>query len=253
MNFEYVKSTVETQIKRYLGNRKAIVGISGGIDSAVVASLCVNALGRDNVIGIQMPYGEQSTKDGSALLAHLEIKDIIVNIKHIVQSFPLPLLPSIDQNADLNRMTNGNVRARVRMTLLYAYAGSFNGMVIGTSNKTEIMLGYFTKYGDGGCDIEPIGDIYKTDVFGLAKILGIPEAIITKKPSAELWEGQTDEGEIGMTYAEIDEMFRAYLKDEMINLRDFYEKYGRKGEMLIQRYINTEHKRRMPPVFFVGE
>jgi len=243
---EAIKS-IESQIKSYIGHRKAVIGISGGIDSAVVASLCVRALGKENVIGIQMPYGEQSTEDGDKLVKHLELESLTYNIKHIVQSFPISS-PSMHPNVENARLVNGNIRARTRMTLLYAYAGMRNGIVVGTSNKTEIMLGYFTKYGDGGCDIEPIGDIYKTEIFEVAKVLEVPESIVTKKPSAELWVGQTDEGEIGMTYAEMDEILRSGLYP----FTDVPNAYGDKGRKLLERMASTNHKREMPPVFSVA-
>jgi NAD+ synthase len=248
MDYNKIASDLQNELKYFLGDRNAVIGISGGIDSAVVAALCVNAVGKDRVIGVQMPYGDQSTDDGTILSKHLGICDKIINIKHIVQSFPIPILPSIDQNAAINRLTNGNVRARVRMTLLYAYAGSFNGMVIGTGNKTELMLGYFSKYGDGGCDVEAIGALYKTEVFELARYLGIPDSIVNKSPSAELWEGQTDEGEIGMTYEEMDGILMGMeTKGIFFDRKSLVEKYGEvKVDIIAKKIRDSEHKRNMP-------
>ena len=248
LNYVNVKDKLVNDLRSFLGDKKAVIGISGGIDSAVVASLCVRAVGADRVIGVQMPYGDQSTEDGSTLIKNLGIKDNIVNIKHIVQSFP-QMPPSI-----INNLTNGNIRARVRMTLLYAYAGTNNGFVIGTSNKTETLLGYFTKYGDGGCDVEPIGDLYKTDIFGLARNLkDIPDKIITKSPSAELWEGQTDEGEIGMTYAEMDGILKGMDTQKLFYDRvRFIALYGENKVVAIEdRVRSSEHKRKIPPIFSI--
>ena len=188
-----------------------------------------------------MPYDTQDIKDAKKVCNEIGYARLI-DIKPIVNAFEFnACIDPVDKDY---RLTVGNIRARVRMTLLYAYAGAKNGLVVGTSNKTEIALGYFTKYGDGGCDIEPIGDLYKTEIFEVAKILGIPQSIIDKKPSAELWEGQTDEDEFEMTYSEIDEMLQ-----QIMPMPLFIEKYGDKALKLIKRVTNTEHKRKMPPVF----
>jgi NAD+ synthase len=239
MNLTKSIEIIECQIRDYLGNKKAVIGISGGIDSAVVAYLCRNAVGRDKVTGIMMPYETQDIKDAKKVCNEIGYANLI-DIKPIVDTFEA----SIGTVGANYRLAIGNIRARVRMTLLYAEAGRSNGLVIGTSNKTEIALGYFTKYGDGGCDIEPIGDLYKTEVVEVAKILGIPQSIIDKKPSAELWEGQTDEGEFEMTYSEIDEMLQQTMPISL-----FISKYGDKALKLIKRTTSTEHKRKMPPSF----
>ncbi len=228
MNYKNVISNIENQIKDYVKNKGAMIGISGGVDSAVVATLSRNALGNHRVLGVLMPYGNQNMRDAITLLDFLLIANEEVNIKSIVDQYDF---------LKLDKISRGNIMTRTRMTLLYAFSNKLNGLVIGTSNKTEIELGYFTKYGDGGVDIEPIGDLYKTEVYDIAKILGIPKKILTRKPSAGLWKGQTDEDEIGVTYAEIDSVLRGEIKQ------------GQVYETVLRLRKTSEHKRKMPPVF----
>lgn len=249
MNSNEVIESLAKQIKYFVGDKYAVVGVSGGVDSAVVAALCVKALGKDKVLGLQMPYGDQSTKDGDSLIKQLGIYSRTVNIKPIIDAYPIYLAPG---NRDLHdRLVNGNIRARTRMTLLYALAGCYNGLVIGTSNRTEIMIGYITKYGDGGCDCEPIGDLYKTEIFEIAEALPVPLSIIDKKPSAELWEGQTDEDEIGLTYKKMDKILHAF-NEEILSLFDIEEIFGEEEvNKVIAMSARSEHKRKMPPVFKV--
>ncbi len=232
MIYEKAIEKVTKGLKEHLGNKKAVIGISGGIDSAVVASLCVNAVGKENVLGVLIPYGTQSTEEGKILVNHLGIENKTINIKEIVDKFNY--LP-------LDKISLGNVMARTRMIVLYSFANQLEGRVIGTSNKTETEIGYFTKYGDGGCDLEPIADIYKTEIFEIAKILKIPQRIIDKKPSAGLYEGQTDEGEIGATYEEMDAVLKGKITE------------GKVYDLIQRRIENSEHKRKMPPTFYVQE
>ena len=175
-----------------------MLGVSGGIDSTVVAYLAVNALGKDKLHGIIMPYvRNQNMDDGLELSQKLGIPHEVIEIKDLVDAYG-----KIDFFN--NKVAKGNLMARIRMCLLYGKANKDNLMVLGTSNKTEIMLGYFTKYGDGGVDILPIGGLLKNEVRSLAKELKIPTQITNKTPSAGLWEGQTDEGEMGFSYEELD-------------------------------------------------
>ncbi|MGB1697460.1 MAG: NAD+ synthase [Thermoplasmatota archaeon] len=190
---------------RSAGASGVVIGISGGLDSAVVADLCVRALGADAVHGFLMPSEDsnpQDAADGRLLLEHLglpvherPIEPVLAGMETVLGRFDSP-------------QQRGNVKARARMMILYAEAQARGCLVAGTGNKSELLIGYFTKHGDGGNDLLPIGDIYKSDLFDLARELGLPAQLIEKPPSAGLWEGQTDEGELGMTYPQLDAILK---------------------------------------------
>lgn len=180
------------------GTKGAVVGLSGGIDSAVTAALCRRAF-RDNVLCVIMPCEScrRDEEDAQLVAAELGVGAVTVRLDetYAVLARALP---------DATPMARANLKPRLRMATLYSFANSLNYMVIGTGNKTEIMVGYFTKHGDGGVDILPIGGLYKTQVRALARELGLPERIIEKPPSAGLREGQTDEGDLGISYEKLD-------------------------------------------------
>ncbi len=196
------------------GVKTAIVGISGGIDSALTAYLTVEAIGKDNVLGIHMPELKltpaEDVLDATEVASRLGIEFRTLDISEILAGY----MNTIPESCKSNSHADGNLKARIRMSVLYYYANIMPGMVIGTGNKTEILLGYFTKYGDGGVDIEPIGDLYKTEVREMARMIGIPEDIINKAPSARLWPDQTDEEELGITYELVDRFLSLLLEGE---------------------------------------
>ena len=222
-----------------------VVGLSGGIDSTLVANLACEALGSDKVFGIVMPSTTTPTEDkihGVSIAQELGIDYKEIAIDSILNEYL-----SLTQ-LDENELAIGNLKARIRMTIIYYYANSKNYLVSGTGNKSEILIGYFTKYGDGACDMEPIGDLYKKDVYSLSENMNISEEIITKPPRAGLWNNQTDEEEIGMSYYVIDDILyllyeKGFAKDEIseklnINVSDV--------DMIIDKVIRSQHKSRVP-------
>lgn len=183
--------------------RGAVFGLSGGLDSSVVGALLRMALG-EKCLGLIMPcYNAKADLEDARKIASLfDIPVEEVNLERIFDSF-LTVLPEISEIA------KANIKPRIRMATLYAFANDRGYLVVGTGNKSELSVGYFTKYGDGGADILPIGNIYKTDLIPLARELGTPVNVIEKPPSAGLWDGQTDEAEMGMTYSELDYVLKA--------------------------------------------
>ncbi|MFA5349767.1 MAG: NAD+ synthase [Candidatus Omnitrophota bacterium] len=214
-----------------------ILGLSGGIDSAVVCALSREAVGRENVLGLFMPCHSHSRdlKDAKIVAGKLKIKTRSVDLSGVYDSF-LKVLPKSSNLALVN------LPPRLRMAALYYFANKFNYLVCGTGNKSELMAGYFTKYGDGGVDILPIAGLLKKDVRRLAKELGIPVQIITKAPTAGLWPGQTDEKEMGITYNELDDIL--YRLEHKQKQRAEKAKVA-KVERMIAR---SGHKRNMPEI-----
>jgi NAD+ synthase len=221
-----------------------VLGLSGGVDSCVVAALAKQALGKSRLLALILPIHSltQDLADSHLVAKKLGIKTKLVDLSGIYDSLLkiLPVSPAKRQAAD--RIIQANLKPRLRMLVLYYYANKLNYLVCGTGNKTEIMLGYFTKYGDGGVDILPLGGLLKRQVRQLAKELGIPEKIITKPPTAGLWPGQTDEGEMGLFYPELDDILERREK----NRKQVLPKNKIiKVEGMITR---SAHKRANPPV-----
>lgn len=222
-----------------------VVGLSGGIDSTLAAFLACEAVGKDNVFGIVMPSTTTPTEDklhGTAIAQLLGINYKEIAIDSILNEFL-----SVTQLEE-DKLSIGNLKARIRMSIIYFYANSKNYLVSGTGNKSEILIGYFTKHGDGACDIEPIGDLYKTDVYQLAKYLEIPQEIIDKPPRAGLWNNQTDEDEIGMTYELLDKiLYRNLEKDIDANsIADELDIEVNDVNDIINRVYRNKHKSTVP-------
>lgn len=237
MNYQLVTDEIVKWIKlkiKEAGAKGAIVGLSGGIDSAVVLALCQKACLND-CLGVIMPCNsnKEDIMDAKLVGDHLKVPYEIVDLTETYNSF----LTAVNAQGcnDVPRMALANIKPRLRMTTLY-YLGALNNyLVMGTGNKSEIVIGYYTKYGDGGVDLEPIGNLVKSQVVELARYLQIPEKIITKTPTAGLWEGQTDENEMGFTYQELDNYILCGAASEIVKNR-------------IERLNKlSEHKRNMPP------
>ena len=238
---EFIRRFVESA-----GAQGVIVGISGGVDSVTTAFLCVRALGRDRVLGLIMPEKgvtrDEDIRDAIDVCRKLNIEYRYIEINEIVESF----LRNLDKG---DMIPVANLKPRIRMTINYYYANLLNYVVAGTGNKSEIACGYFTKWGDGAADFFPIGDLYKTEVFELARFLGVPERIIDKKPSSGLWVGQTDEEELGISYERLDGILKALERgmssDEIVEKLRFDR---REVERVLDLMERSRHKRELPPI-----
>lgn len=247
MNYQTVEEILLNFIRsevRKFGFEKVVVGLSGGVDSAVSCTLAVRALGKDNVLAVMMPYktsSPDSLSDAKLLIEQLGIAAEQVDITPMVDAF-------LATRPDADKVRKGNVMARMRMIVLYDISMRDQRLVVGTSNKTELLLGYGTLFGDMASAINPIGDLYKTQVWELAKHLGVPQRIIEKKPSADLWEGQTDEDELGFTYREVDKVLY-----QMVDLRLSDEEILKNGTSLAflsktRRLVVRSQFKRLTPV-----
>ncbi len=233
---------------RDAGNGGVVIGVSGGLDSAVVLKLAVDALGTDMVHALLMPEAEEGgdLEDAVSLCRTLGVVHEVVPIGPIVEGFAEALGPA-------GPATAANLKARIRMCLLYARANEQGRVVLGTSNKSELLVGYFTKWGDGGSDYLPIGDLYKTQVRLLAAEIGIPRTFIDKPPSAGLVPGQTDEGDLGVEYEVLDRVLRGI--EMRMTPEEIAAREGVPVELAVQvrdLVRNSIHKRRMPLVLKLG-
>jgi len=228
-----------------LGFSRGIVGLSGGLDSSVCAALAARSLGPKQVLGIILPYKDtysEDVKDAQTVAGKLGIRTRLIDISPMVDAY-FSRYPTKD------RVRVGNKMARERMSILYDQSAREKALILGTSNKTELLLGYGTIHGDMACALNPLGDLYKTQIRSLAAHLRLPSRIIKKAPSAGLWPGQTDEGEIGLTYAEVDRILYEIVDerkagDEVIAC-GFKKEAVRRVEALI---AGSEFKRKMPPI-----
>ncbi|MEM4258435.1 MAG: NAD+ synthase [Candidatus Thermoplasmatota archaeon] len=253
INPEEVSTILQEFIKTYVhtsGYDDVVLGLSGGIDSSVVAVLCTKALGRNHVHGVFMPdetTPPQDRKDLELLIQTVGISCTEINITPILQSI-MKVYPQ-----KINQLTLANIKTRIRMVLLFTFANEKRSLVCGTSNKSEFLIGYFTKYGDGGVDLQPLGDLYKTQVFHLAQYLNIPEQFLSKPPSAGLWAGQTDEKEIGLSYQILDKiLYGLELKIDDAIIQKEAGVQQKDIDYVKNRWKTSQHKRRMPLIPKIG-
>lgn len=226
------------------GFTKGVLGLSGGVDSAVCAALAARALGSENVLGILMPYrtsNPQSRADAELVAQSVGIRTELVDITPAVE-------PHLLRAGSTDRVRAGNIMARERMIILYDASQRDKALVLGTSNKTELLLGYGTLFGDMACAINPLGDLYKTQVWQLARSLGIPDQVIAKRPSADLWDGQTDEGEFGFSYDDADRLL--YMMIDERRTDDECAAAGFSGEFIrrIRGMVSRSQFKRRPPL-----
>lgn len=216
-----------------------VFGLSGGVDSAVVAALAVKAMGPESVLAAILPCHSEpiDARLAQEMIDTFAMPSVTVNLDDAFDALTEHLPPTE------HRLATANIKPRLRMTVLYYLAQTHNYLVLGSGNKTELMVGYFTKYGDGGADLLPLGDLYKTEVWNLGRDLGVPRKVVERAPSAGLWPGQTDEEELGITYEELDRVLAAIASAETADIAPTTLKK-------VERMIATSaHKRAMPPAF----
>jgi len=235
MDFSLELKKISAFLNNKLGGKDAVVGVSGGVDSALVLSILSRTLPKEKVHAFFLPDAgtpKIDRDDVEKLSKSTGIPIKTIDISPMTESFKSQL--SIE-----DRAAYGNVKSRTRMVVLYYFANINNALVIGTTNRTEYLIGYYTKFGDGACDLEPIMHLYKHDVWEMAAFMKVPDSIIQKKPSAGLWEDQTDEEEIGMSYSDLDKVLEDVFDLSIRSLTD-------KHIMVEKMHKNSEHKRKLP-------
>lgn len=238
---EYLQHFLSDEVRK-TGIQNVVLGLSGGIDSAVVALLAQRVF-KDNLLCVKMPsqYSSQSSlDDADELCRDSNIKAITVSIEPMLRAYE-------ELNPDMDNLRRGNLSARLRMSTIFDISAKQRALVLGTSNKSELMLGYGTLYGDLSSALNPIGDLYKSEVYELAEYLGVTKNIINKAPSADLWSGQSDEADLGYTYAELDKVLKLYVEDRL-SKEEIVEMGCDKDliDMIIERIFRNQFKRKMP-------
>jgi NAD+ synthase len=240
---EFLELFLDNEVRK-TGIGNVVVGLSGGLDSAVVAVLAQRVFG-EHLLCVKMPshYSSQnSLDDADALCRDFNLRSETLSIAPMLQAYEAI-------HPDLSNLRKGNFSSRMRMATLFDISARENALVLGTSNKSELMLGYGTLYGDLASAVNPIGDLYKSEVFELAQYLGVTECIIKKPPSADLWDGQSDEADLGYTYKQLDEVMKLYVEErlsrDVILSRGFDAKMT---DMIIERIFRNHFKRKMPVI-----
>jgi len=235
---------IRSEVTR-VGFSRAIINLSGGLDSALSCALAAEALGGENVMALRLPYRTSSTdslEHAQLMIDKFQVRSETIEITRMVD-------PLIEHNPDMSNTRKGNIMARARMIVLYDQSEAFKGLAIGTSNKTEILLGYTTMWGDMASAINPIGDLYKTQIRQLARAMEIPAPIIDKPPSADLWVGQTDEAELGFTYEQVDKLLYLFVDHRFSAQECVEEGFDEKFvQAVINRVRRNQFKRMMPPI-----
>lgn len=241
---EFIAAQIHTA-----GFTRAVLGLSGGIDSTLVAYLTVKAIGHDNLLTIRMPYRTSSQES----MFHAQIVAEKLGIRSLTMPITEMADTLINQKPDMSPVRKGNIMARCRMITLFDQSAEWGGLVLGTGNKTEILLGYTTLFGDSACAFNPVGDLYKTQVRQLSRVLGVPEEIINKPPSADLWSGQTDEGELGFSYEDVDQLLY-----HIVDLGESFDEVVSAGfdptfvASAAKRIRNNHFKRVPAPIAFIS-
>ncbi|HDJ89823.1 MAG TPA: NAD+ synthase [Thermoprotei archaeon] len=252
INYSYAEKRIIDFIKEYVDKSNVngfVIGLSGGIDSTLTVHLLEKAVGSGKILALILPTyftPKEDVEDAKNIAEKLGIKYTLINISEIFNSYR-NTIPYFDEK---DKISNGNLYARIRMNILYYTANKMNYLVAGTGDKSELLIGYFTKYGDGGCDILPIGDLYKTQVRKMAKYLRVPEKIVLKPSSPRLWPGQEAEKELNITYSEIDLILYCFF-DKRMSVKDIVNATGiskEKVKLVLERVYKSAHKRRLPPI-----